>query len=224
MSEGVEKTVTISFIAKNLVKETVDEIQINMRGLAFQFQAAAYSLGELNKLMFGSSEIGKQFTSVLHGIGVALRLVTVSQQLATVASAVLGVNIASLTQKYIGLIAATVAYMAKTAAATIIEWAHVIALKARAIAAAVAMALESWGLGLLAIAGITAAAVAIVTSAIPSKQFGGDIERTGVYMLHRGERVVTSGSSQPSIVIHNLTVVADNPQQLVSKLRSAGAI
>jgi hypothetical protein len=162
MAEETEKRVVITFSARNLVKETADEVRINLRGVAFQFQAAAYSVNELNKAFFNNSQIGKDVAMALHGIGGALRFVNIISDMAR-------------------------AIEALTAA----EWLHTIALKAKAVALSVVHALEGpWGWAILAGA-IAAAGIGLALAArIPSRQFGGPVKETGPYLLHEGEYVL----------------------------------
>jgi hypothetical protein len=162
MAEETEKRVVITFSAKNLVKETAEEVQINLRGVAFQFQAAAYSVNELNKAFFSNSQIGKDVASALHGIGAALRVLNIISDVIT-------------------------AVKALTAA----EWLHVAALYAKSIGLAIVHALEGpYGWAILAGA-VAAAAIGItLASRIPGKQFGGPITEEGPYYLHAGEYVL----------------------------------
>lgn len=74
------------------------------------------------------------------------------------------------------------------------EWALTIAKKARAIASAIVIAVESWGIAVpIIIAAATAGAVGVAAAftSLPSRQFGGPVEETGPYMLHKGEFVVS---------------------------------
>jgi hypothetical protein len=162
MAEETEKRVVITFSAKNLVKETADEVQINLRGVAFQFQAAAYSVNELNKAFFNNSQLGKDVAMALHGIGATLRFVNIISDM-------------------------TKAIEALTTA----EWLHTAALKAKTIALSIAHALEGpWGWAILAGA-VAAAGIGLALAArIPSRQFGGPITEEGPYYLHKGEYVL----------------------------------
>lgn len=84
--------------------------------------------------------------------------------------------------------------IAKLSLATAAEWAHVVALKAHAVASAIAQGISSMGLAVPLIAAAAIAAGAIAYSAlsrIPSRQFGGPVEETGPHMLHKGEFVLT---------------------------------
>jgi SLT domain-containing protein len=77
MSETVEKNVVITFSARSTIKETTDEIQINLRGLSFQFMALGYSLNELNRLLLNNSQAGKVLAGVMQGVGAAFRIANV---------------------------------------------------------------------------------------------------------------------------------------------------
>ena len=157
-----EKRVVITFSAKNLVKETADEIQLNLRGIAWQFQAAAYSVGELNKAFFNNSQLGKDVATALHGIGAALRFVNIISDMAKAIEAL-----------------------------TSVEWLHIAALKAKSIALSIAHALSGpWGWAILAGATAAAAIGIALATRIPSKQFGGPVKEEGVYYLHKGEYVL----------------------------------
>jgi hypothetical protein len=176
MAEETEKRVVITFSARNLVKETADEIQINMRGVAFQFQAAAYSIGELNKAFFANSQLGKDVAMALHGIGAALRFANIISDM-------------------------TKAIQALTAA----EWLHTAALKAKSIALSVAHSLEGpWGWAILAGATAAAAIGIALAARIPSRQFGGPITETGPYLLHAGEYVLPRASAAAGGVVLNV--------------------
>ena len=199
-----EKRVVITFSAKNLVKETADEIQINMRGIAWQVQTAAYSINELNKVLFNNSQVGKEVTGMLHGLGAALRVYTVVENMAKTVGVLTGAltaqeaaewtltaAIAAKTKMMYASIAAHVAHAAQTVANTLAEWAHVAALQAKAIALSIVNALTGpWGWAILAGAAAAAAIGIALATRIPSRQFGGPIREEGVYYLHAGEYVL----------------------------------
>jgi hypothetical protein len=118
-------------------------------------------------------------------------------------------------------IAASIAHALVIGAETLAHWVLVAAKKALSIASAISHALEGpWGWAILAGAAVAAGFGLALASQIPSKQFGGSIERTGPYLLHAGEYVVPrSASSGPVFNIANLTVVASSPQDFVDKMR-----
>jgi len=73
-------------------------------------------------------------------------------------------------------------------------WATVVAEKARAVAHAIANALSGpVGWAILAGAAVAAAVGIGIAMAIPSKQAGGPIEKTGPYYMHAGEYVLRPG-------------------------------
>jgi len=208
MSEE-EKRVVITFSAKNLVKETANEIQINMRGIAYQFQAAAYSVGELNKLFFNNSTAGKEVAAGLHAIGIAMRGLTIIESFAKTVGVLTGLLkaqevaewnlVGAITKKTLALgasIAAHISHAAYVAASTLAEWAHTAALQAKAIALAIANALMGpYGWVILAGAAAAAAAGIALATRIPSRQFGGPIREEGPYYLHAGEYVLPRTST-----------------------------
>jgi len=208
MSEE-EKRVVITFTARNLVKETANEIQINMRGIAWQVQTAAYSIGELNKVLFNNSQIGKEVTGMLHGLGAALRIYTIVENMAKTVGVLTGALkaqevaewnlVGAITKKTLALgasIAAHISHAAYVAASTLAEWAHTAALQAKAIALAIANALMGpYGWVILAGAAAAAAAGIALATRIPSRQFGGPIREEGPYYLHAGEYVVPRTSA-----------------------------
>jgi hypothetical protein len=213
-----EKRVVITFSAKNLVKETANEIQINMRGIAWQVQTAAYSIGELNKVLFNNSVVGKQVTGMLHGLGAALRIYTVIESMAKTVAVLTGalkaqeaaewsltraiaVKIAALSSS----IATHIAHAAVTVALTIKEWLHVAALHAKAVALAIVNALSGpWGWAILAGAAAAAGIGIALAARIPSRQFGGPIREEGIYYLHAGEYVLprTSAAAAGGVVLN----------------------
>jgi len=92
---------------------------------------------------------------------------------------------------------AIVGWLASIAASS---WAVTIAEKARAIAHAVAHALSGpIGWAILAASAVIAAGAIALTTAIPSRQFGGPIHETGIYMLHAGEYVLPKGFQATTI-------------------------
>jgi hypothetical protein len=187
-----------------MIKETADEIQINMRGIAWQVQTAAYSIGELNKVLFNNSAVGKEVTGMLHGLGAALRIYTIVENMAKAVGVLTGVlkaqeaaewtltgAIAAKTSALVTSIATHVSHAAVVAASTLAEWAHTAALQAKAIALAIANALMGpYGWAILAGAAAVAAVGIGLASRIPSKQFGGLITQEGPYYFHAGEFVV----------------------------------
>jgi len=198
-----EKRVVITFTAKNLVKETANEIQINMRGIAWQVQTAAYSIGELNKVLFNNSAVGKEVTGMLHGLGAALRIYTIVENMAKTVGVLTGVlkaqeaaewtltgAIIAKTSALATSIATHISHAAVVAAGTLAEWAHTAALYAKAVALTVVNALTPWGWAILAGAAVAAAAGMALASRIPSRQFGGLVTQEGPYYLHAGEYVV----------------------------------
>jgi len=204
LAEETEKRVVITFTARNMIKETADEIQINLRGVAWQVQTAAYSIGELNKVLFNNSQVGKEVTGMLHGLGAALRIYTIVENMAKAVAVLTGAlkaqeatewtltgAIVAKTKTMYASIAAHIAHAAQTAANTLAEWAHVAALQAKAIALSIVNALSGpWGWAILAGA-IAAAGIGLALAArIPSRQFGGPIREEGVYYLHAGEYVL----------------------------------
>jgi hypothetical protein len=203
MSEE-EKRVVITFTARNMVKETADEIQINLRGVAWQVQTAAYSIGELNKVLFNNSAVGKEVTGMLHGLGAALRIYTIVENMAKAVGVLTGAlkaqeatewtltgAIAAKTKMMYASIAAHIAHTAHTVADTLAQWAHTIALQAKAIALSIVNALMGpWGWAILAGATVAATAGMALASRIPSRQFGGLVTQEGPYYLHAGEYVV----------------------------------
>jgi hypothetical protein len=203
MSEE-EKRVVITFTARNLVKETANEIQINMRGIAWQVQTAAYSIGELNKVLFNNSTVGKEVTGMLHGLGAALRIYTIVENMAKTVGVLTGVlkaqeaaewtltgAIIAKTSALATSIATHISHAATVAAGTLAEWAHTAALYAKAVALSIVNALLGpWGWAILAGATVAAAAGMALASRIPSKQFGGLVTQEGSYYLHAGEYVV----------------------------------
>jgi hypothetical protein len=213
-----EKRVVITFSAKNLVKETAEEIQINMRGIAWQVQAAAYSIGQLNKVLFNNSQVGKEVTAMLHGLGAALRVYTVIENMAKAVGVLTGAltaqqaaewtltgAIVAKTQAMIASISTHVTHAAVTAALTIKEWLHVAALHAKAVALAIVNALSGpYGWAILAGAAAAAGIGIALAMRIPSKQFGGPIREEGVYYLHAGEYVLprTSAVAAGGIVLN----------------------
>ena len=204
MAEAVNKEVVITFTAKNLVKETADEIQINMRGVAWQVQAAAYSIGELNKVLFNNSAVGKEVTGMLHGLGAALRIYTIVENMAKTVGVLTGVlkaqeaaewtltgAIVAKTSALATSIATHISHAAVVAASTLAEWAHTAALYAKAVALSIVNALLGpWGWAILAGAAAAATAGIALASRIPSRQFGGLITQEGPYYLHASEFVV----------------------------------
>jgi len=213
-----EKRVVITFSAKNLVKETADEIQINLRGIAWQVQTAAYSIGELNKLLFNNSVVGKEVAATLHGIGAALRIVTLIENMAKVVGVLTGAlqaqevaemgvtsAIAAKTMMLMRSIGVLALHAAQTIYTTFVEWAHVAALKAKATALAIVNALSGpWGWAILAGATAAAAIGIALATRIPSKQFGGPIREEGVYYLHAGEYVLprTGGAAAGGLILN----------------------
>jgi hypothetical protein len=203
MSEE-EKRVVITFTARNMIKETADEIQINMRGIAWQVQTAAYSIGELNKVLFNNSQVGKEVTGMLHGLGAALRIYTIVENMAKAVGVLTGAlkaqeaaewtltgAIAAKTSALVASIGAHVSHAASVAASTLASWAHTAALAAEAIGLAVVNALLGpWGWVILAGAAVAAATGMALASRIPSRQFGGPIREEGPYYLHAGEYVL----------------------------------
>jgi len=98
-----------------------------------------------------------------------------------------------LDQATLASIRAKLASWAMTAA----NWLETASWKAKAIAIGAATA----GLAVpFIIAGMAAAAAA--TANIPSKQTGGFVEKTGIYMLHAGEYVVPAEQVPPRSVIN----------------------
>jgi len=203
MSEETEKRVVITFSAKNLVKETANEIQINMRGIAYQFQAAAYSVGELNKLFFNNSTVGKEVAASLHAVGIAMRGLTIIESFAKTVGVLTGLLkaqevaewnlVGAITKKTLALgasIAAHVLHAAHVAASTLAEWAHTGALQAKAIALSIANALMGpYGWAILAGAAATAAIGIGLASRIPSHHYTGVIPETGPYLMAKGQFV-----------------------------------
>jgi len=86
-----------------------------------------------------------------------------------------------------------IAHKAATAAATVVDWLHVAALKAKVIL----LNMVSMGTltpAILAAGAVATAAVAGYTLA-GSKQKGGYIPETGAYLLHKGEYVIPTNST-----------------------------
>ena len=104
------------------------------------------------------------------------------------------------------------------------SFAVAIAEKARAIAHAIAHAL-SGPLGWAILAGaIAAAGIGISLAAtIPSKQYGGVVERTGPYLLHAGEFVVPRGGAI-TINIYGAGSPRATGDAVIDALRRAGVI
>jgi len=131
------------------------------------------------------------------------------------------------------------ARITQTAAAA--EWMHVVALKAKAVAAAIAHGIASLGVALPIIAAAAVAATAIAlaaTAQVPSKEHGGFIEKTGIYQLHKGELVIPVGAYEHVPRQEPLTLVFDIHdnrfasdydadrvgERIVDRLRRAGVI
>jgi len=86
--------------------------------------------------------------------------------------------------------AGAVAHAAAEGGRQVAIWATVVAEKARAIAHAIANALSGpWGWAILAGAAVAAGTGIALAASIPSKQYGGLIEKTQPYLLHREEYV-----------------------------------
>jgi len=131
------------------------------------------------------------------------------------------------------------ARITQTAAAA--EWMHVVALKAKAVAAAIAHGIASLGVAvpIIAAAAVAATAIALAATAqVPSKEHGGIIEKTGIYQLHKGELVIPHGAyehpprQQPLTLIfdiHDNRFASDydadrTGDRIVDRLRRAGVI
>jgi len=129
------------------------------------------------------------------------------------------------------------ARITQTAAAA--EWMHVVALKAKAVAAAIAHGIASLGAAvpIIAAAAVAATAIALAATAqVPSKQAGGPIYETGLYRLHAGEYVLPSpilktitGEMKTTNV--NINIYGMSPREaestsevIVDRLRRAGVI
>lgn len=203
MSEEATKSVVIEFSARNLVKVTADEVDdsithigINIRGVAMDFQRAGYSLNELNRLMFNNSQIGRDVAGVFQGIGASLRIITMVQDFAKAVGLLNTVEGVSATTTA-AADAARSASLGSYVASTLAAWGHAAAVQASNIAQAIASALTGpYGWAILAGAAIAAAtALAWITGAIPSKQYGGPVLETGPYLLHAGEYVTPSAAS-----------------------------
>jgi hypothetical protein len=110
------------------------------------------------------------------------------------------------------------------AIATAASWAHTIAKKAEAIALGIVNALTPWGWAILAGAAVAAAGAIALAERIPSKQYGGIVERTGPYLLHAGEFVIPKGGNSIAINIYG----ADSPRAtgdaVIDALRRSGVI
>ena len=104
------------------------------------------------------------------------------------------------------------------------SFAVAIAEKARAIAHAIAHAL-SGPLGWAILAGaIAAAGIGIsLAASIPSKQYGGVVERTGPYLLHAGEFVVPRGGAI-TINIYGAGSPRATGDAVIDALRRSGVI
>jgi hypothetical protein len=130
---------------------------------------------------------------------------------------------------------AQIAVMAIVFSQRLAHIALLIAEKVAALAAAVAHGILAsvMSLGTLipviaaaAIAG--AIAVLAAQALIPSRQYGGPIERTGPYLLHAGEYVIPAGSKTSNITINiygvNKEASEDLGDKIVDKLRRAGIL
>jgi len=107
---------------------------------------------------------------------------------------------------------------------TIAEWAHTAALKAKAVAAAIAHALTSpWMIPVML--GVAAAAVAAI-HALGRRERGGYIPVTGYYRLHAGEYVLPRRTVARQIVIN--IYEARRPrvtaELVIEKLRRRGVV
>jgi len=124
-----------------------------------------------------------------------------------------------------------------TQTATAAEWMHVIALKAKAVAAAIAHGIASLGAALPLIVAAAAAATAIAltaTALVPSKERGGPIYETGLYRLHAGEYIVPrqermfgeTKTTNVKIEIHGMarSEAEGVSEVIVDRLRRAGVI
>jgi hypothetical protein len=189
VSEEVEKRVVITFSARNLIKETADEIQVNLRGLSFQFMGLGYSINEMNRLLFNSSAIGKEFAGVMQTVGAALRIANI---------------VSSLTSALQALSQAS--------------WVVTIAEHARAVAHFIANAVASWGVAVpimlaaaAAVGGLTyyfstgggmGGGAPTALGSYAGRQFGGLVTQPGLYYLHGGEVVprMTAGTTAYDVV------------------------
>jgi len=129
------------------------------------------------------------------------------------------------------------ARITQTAAAA--EWMHVVALKAKAVAAAIAHGIASLGVALPIIAAAAVAATAIAltaTAQVPSREVGGPIYETGLYKLHAGEYVVPKPiyqalAGETKVTNVNIEIHGMSPREaestsevIVDRLRRAGVI
>jgi len=111
-------------------------------------------------------------------------------------------------------------HTAVTAASTIKEWLHVAALQARALW----QAIVSGGLAVpLMVAGAAIGGAALGTY-MGSRETGGSIQKTGTYLLHEGETVLSKDSTQTILNNSKLLESKESSQSRSKSLEKGGTI
>jgi len=232
--EGIEQ-VTSGFremgqaagVMGSRVEETSHRMEISNQRLMLTTAGLITNMVQLGDIMHrmasGQMDVGRG------AIMLTMNFLQLGSQIALLNAAYGGL----ITQKIASIalsakeVAADIAAAAAKGAHTLATWLLVAAQKGRALASAIAAAIETYGLAVPIIAAAAAAvtvAVAAALSRIPSREFGGPIERGGIYRLHAGEFVLPRGSAGTVINI-NEPVFRNRGDMnyLVDRLKRLGA-
>jgi len=209
--EGLEEVKTAFKEVSNVSRETKQNVEQDSKVMAA-------GLRVLGREIFIVAQTGRLITEFAEQFGF------LDKKMADALGR--GFNLISM----MGGLASSLSMLARiTQTAAAAEWMHVVALKAKAVAAAIAHGIASLGAALPLIVAAAAAATAIAltaTAQAPSKERGGPIYETGLYRLHAGEYVFPANRSPVNIYIYGLNPreAESTSEVIVDRLRRAGVI
>lgn len=209
-------------------------LAFNISGLGLHALSLSNTMEQLRKGQIDSGEAAMRFGINLLGVSghVAMLARSLSQLeaaswLVTAAENARAVAHSLADAAQLGFLKIASTVVGWLTAIQVSSWQVTIAEHARGIAHTIANAL-SGPAGWAILAGAAAAAgigIGLVAS-IPSRQYGGFIEKTGPYLLHAGEFVVPAGSKTSNITIniYGVTSPRETADAVVDRLRRAGLV
>lgn len=209
--EGLEQVKTAFGEVSQTSQETRQSVERDSKAMAAGFRMLYYQI-------YITAQTGRLLAEFAEQMGVLDK--------ATASAITKTMNLISM---FGGLMStlSSLASLTQTAAAA--EWLHVAALKAKAVAAAIAHGIASLGAALPLIVAAAAAATAIAlaaTTQVPSRERGGPIYETGLYRLHAGEYVLPASRPPVNIYIYGMSPreAESTSDVIIDKLRRAGVI